>query len=80
MSIVVSENEKSAIISVPLEELEKLGLSVGDEVEVYKNENDEIVLRPKQIDKSPKIEDATEKVFDRWDKVFVELAKRTDEK
>ena len=75
MSIVVSENEKSAIISVPLEELEKLGLSVGDEVEVYKNENDEIILRPAHSERTKKVLEATREIIEERRSALIELGK-----
>ena len=48
MLTVVASNDNSGTISIPVNELEKLGLKDGDEVEISKNENDELILRSKQ--------------------------------
>ena len=75
MSIVVTANGNSAVFTVPLEELEKLGLSVGDEIEVSKNENNEIVLHQKQSKRTEMILDATRKIIEERKSALIELGK-----
>lgn len=76
MLTVVSSKENSRIVSMPIEEMEKLGISDGDEIEFSKNENDEIIIRPTAgAERKRKFEAAKNKIFDEWHDVFVELAK-----
>jgi antitoxin component of MazEF toxin-antitoxin module len=75
MSIVVTSKENTAIISVPIDELTDLGLSIGDEIELSKNENDEIVLRPKQTDRKARILSATREIIDERKSALIELGK-----
>ena len=71
-------SENSIAVIFPAEELENLGISAGDEVEVTKTGNSLILRSIEEAEKSQSIQKATEKVFERWDKVFVELAKGTE--
>jgi antitoxin component of MazEF toxin-antitoxin module len=70
-----SAAENSIAVIFPAEELEKLGISAGDEVEVTKTGNALILRSIDEAERREKIQAATDKVFDRWDKVFTELAK-----
>lgn len=70
--------ENSIAVIFPAEELEKLGISAGDEIEITKTENALILRSVENAKKNRQIQAATEKVFSRWDKVFVELAKGTE--
>ena len=80
MTTIIEANENSAVINVPFDELKKLGLKIGDEVEITTND-DALIVRPTEnAERKRKIAGATEKVFSRWNNVFVELAKGTDEK
>lgn len=71
-------SENSIAVIFPAEELENLGISAGDEIEVTKTGNTLVLRSVEEAEKSQKIQAATEKVFNRWDKVFVELAKGTE--
>jgi antitoxin component of MazEF toxin-antitoxin module len=71
-------SENSIAVIFPAEELENLGISAGDEIEVTKTGNTLVLRSLEEAEKSQKIQAATEKVFNRWDKVFVELAKGTE--
>lgn len=70
--------ENSIAVIFPAEELENLGISAGDEVEVTKTGNALILRSVEESEKSQRIREASEEVFNRWDKVFVELAKGTE--
>ena len=70
--------ENSIAVIFPAEELESLGISAGDEIEVTKSGNALILRSVDEAEKHQRVQAATEKVFSRWDKVFVELAKGTE--
>ena len=69
----------SIAVIFPAEELENLGISAGDEIEVTKTDNALILRSVEEAQRRRKIQEATEKVFNRWDKVFTELAKGATE-
>ncbi len=75
MTTIITASENSATIIVPIDELEKLGLEVGDEVEFSKNENNEIVLRPKQNERTKKILEATREIIENRRSALIELGK-----
>ena len=75
MLTVVANRENSRIISIPVSELEKFGISDGDEVEFSKNENDEIVLRSKQSERRKKILEATREIIEERKSALIELGK-----
>ena len=75
MLTVVANNENSKTISIPAEELEKLGINDGDEVEFSKNENDEIVLRSKKSERTRKILEATREIIENRRSALIELGK-----
>lgn len=74
MLTVTANTENSNTISLPPEELEKLGISVGDEIELTK-ENGEIVLRPKKDERQQKILDKTREIIERRRSALIELGK-----
>jgi AbrB family looped-hinge helix DNA binding protein len=74
MLTVIANTENSNTIALPSEELEKLGISVGDEVELLKN-NDEIVLRPKRNERTQKILEKTKQIIERRKSALIELGK-----
>lgn len=74
MLTVVANTENSNTIALPSEELEKLGISVGDEVELLKND-DEIVLRPKRNERTQKILEKTREIIERRKSALIELGK-----
>ncbi len=73
MTTIITASENSANIIIPIDELEKLGFEVGDEVEFSKNENDEIVLRPKQNERTKKILEATHEIIENRRSALIEL-------
>ena len=75
MLTVVANRENSRTISIPISELEKFGISDGDEVEFSKNENDEIVLRSKQSERRKKILAATREIIEERKSALIELGK-----
>lgn len=80
MTTIIEANENSTFIKISPEQLKKLGLEIGDEVEITANDDALIVRSAENEERKRKIADATEEVFSRWNNVFVELAKGTDEK
>lgn len=75
MTTIITASENSANIIVPIDELEKLGFEVGDEVEFSKNENNEIVLRPKHNERTKKILEATRTIIENRRSALIELGK-----
>ena len=75
MLTVVANNENSGTISIPADEMEKLGFKDGDEVEVSKNENNELVLRSKQSEREKKILEATREIIEKRKSALIELGK-----
>ena len=75
MLTVVASNDNSGIISIPVNELKKLGLKDGDEVEISKNENDELILRSKQTEREKKILKATREIIEERRSALIELGK-----
>lgn len=75
MLTVVANDQNRGIISFPPDELEKLGLKDGDEVEVSKNENNEIILRSKQSARRKKILEATREIIEERKSALIELGK-----
>ena len=75
MLTVVASNDNSGIISIPVNELKKLGLKDGDEVEISKNENDELILRSKQTEREKKILKATREIIEERKSALIELGK-----
>jgi AbrB family looped-hinge helix DNA binding protein len=74
MLTVIANTENSNTIALPPEELEKLGIAVGDEVELLKNDG-EIVLRPKQNERTRKILEKTKEIIERRKSALLELGK-----
>lgn len=74
MLTIVANEENSNTIALPSEQLEKFGFSVGDEIELLDN-NGEIVLRPKQNERTLKILDKTREIIDRRRSALIELGK-----
>lgn len=80
MLTVVENTNNSQVIAIPPEEMEKLGLAEGDEVEFSKNENNEIILRnAAEAERKRRFEQAKNKVFEEWDDVFIALARGADD-
>ena len=75
MLTVTANNQSQGTISFPADELEKLGLKDGEEVEVSRNENNEIVLRSKQSERTRKILEATREIIEDRKSALIELGK-----
>ena len=75
MLTIVANTENPNTIAIPLEEMEKLGIKNGDEVEVSKNESNEIILRTKQSERTKKILAATREIIERRKSALIELGK-----
>ncbi len=75
MLTVIANNESSGTISIPVEELKKLGINEGDEVEFSKEANGEIILRPSQNDRRRKILKATREIIEERKSALIELGK-----
>ena len=75
MLTVVENTNDSQTIALSSEEMEKLGLVEGDEVELSKNENDEIVLRLKSNQRTKRILETTRDIIERRRSALIELGK-----
>lgn len=75
MLTVVVNNENSGTISLPPDEMKKLGISDGDELEVSKNETGEIVLRHAQSERKRRILEATHEIIEERKSALIELGK-----
>lgn len=75
MTTIITASENSANIIVPIDELENLGFEVGDEVEFSRNENDEIVQRPKQNERKKRILNATREIIENRKSALTKLGK-----
>ncbi|MGI8468212.1 MAG: AbrB/MazE/SpoVT family DNA-binding domain-containing protein [Pyrinomonadaceae bacterium] len=75
MLTVIADNDNSQTISIPQDELEKLGINDGDEIEFTKNEHDEIVLRPKSGERAEKVLAKTREIIERRKPALIELGK-----
>ncbi|HSK70082.1 MAG TPA: AbrB/MazE/SpoVT family DNA-binding domain-containing protein [Pyrinomonadaceae bacterium] len=75
MLTVIANSENSRTISIPADEMEKLGINDGDELEVTKNENNEIVLRPAQSERRRKVLEATREIIEERKSALIELGK-----
>ena len=45
LKTIIKAQENSAVIILPFSDLNQLGMSVGDEIELLKNDNEEIIVR-----------------------------------
>lgn len=80
MKTKIIANDEQAMIVLPKESLEILGVEVGDEVE-FSKEADSVVLRSSsEAERKRKFEKAKREIFEEWNDVFVELAKGADDK
>ena len=75
MLTVIANTENSKTIAIPADDMERLGIKSGDEVEISKNESDEIVLRPKQSERAKKILNVTREIIERRKSALIELGK-----
>ena len=75
MLTVIANIENSKTIAIPADDMERLGIKSGDEVEISKNESNEIILRPKQNERTKKILDVTREIIERRKSALIELGK-----
>ena len=75
MLTLIANREDSRTVSIPADEMEKLGFNDGDEIEISKNENDEIILRSKQSERRRKILQATREIIEERKSALIELGK-----
>lgn len=79
MLTITANTENPNTILIPADEMERLGIKNGDEVELSL-ENDEIILRSTaEAERKRKFENTKDKIFKEWHNVFVELAKGADD-
>lgn len=74
MLTVVKNNENSRTISIPADEMEKLGINDGDEVELHK-ENGEIILKTTKNERKERILKATREIIEERRSALIELGK-----
>ncbi len=74
MLTIIANSENSRTISIPAEELKKLGINDGDEVE-FARENDAIIMRPAKNDRKRKIINATSEIIESRKSALIELGK-----
>lgn len=74
MLTLIANNENSRTISIPADEIEKLGFKDGDEVEILK-EDEKIILRSKQSERREKILAATREIIEERKSALIELGK-----
>ena len=75
MLTVITNRENSRTISIPADEMQKLGINDGDEIEFSKNENEEIILRSKQSERRKRILEATREIIEERKSALIELGK-----
>ena len=75
MTTIIEANENSAYINVPFEELKKLGLKIGDEVEISIDEDTLIVRSTEDSERRRKILSATRDIIERRRPALLELGK-----
>jgi antitoxin component of MazEF toxin-antitoxin module len=79
MLTVIANTENSKTIILPPEEMEKLGITEGEEVELIKD-NGEIVLRTaNKNQRTKRILEKTEEIIARRRSALLELAKGAEE-
>lgn len=79
MLTVIASSENSNTISIPADEMKRLGFSDGEEVEIFR-ENGNVILRSAtETERKRKFETAKNKIFEEWNDVFVALAKGADD-
>lgn len=75
MLTIVKSSGDPKTIAIPESELVKLGLKDGDEMEILRNEHDEIVLRPAQGDRAKRVLNATREIISERKSALIELGK-----
>jgi len=76
LKTVIEAQENSAVIILPFDELNALGMSVGDEIELLKNADEEIIVRSvKKDERTQKVLDKTREIIERRKSALLELGK-----
>ena len=76
LKTVIEAQENTAVIYLPFGELNALGMSVGDEIELLKNDDEEIILRSvKKNERTQKVLDKTLEIIERRKSALLELGK-----
>lgn len=76
LKTVIEAQENSAVIILPFGELNALGMSVGDEIELLKNADEEIVVRSvKKTERMQKVLEKTQEIIERRKSALLELGK-----
>ena len=76
LKTTIKVQENSAVILLPFSELNELGMSVGDEIELLKNDNEEVIVRSvKKNERTQKVLEKTQEIIDRRKSALLELGK-----
>jgi len=76
LKTIIKAQENSAVIVLPFSDLSQLGMSVGDEIELSKNDNEEVIVRSvKKSERTQKVLEKTQEIIDRRKSALLELGK-----
>ncbi len=76
LKTIIKAQENSAVIVLPFSDLSQLGMSIGDEIELLKNDNEEIIVRSvKKNERTQKVLEKTQEIIDRRKSALLELGK-----
>jgi len=76
LKTTITAQENSAVIILPFSELNELGMSVGDEIELLKNDNEEVIVRSvKKNARTQKVLKKTQEIIERRKSALLELGK-----
>ncbi len=76
LKTTIKVQENSAVIILPFSELNELGMSVGDEIELLKNDNEEVIVRSvKKNERTQKVLKKTQEIIERRKSALLELGK-----
>lgn len=76
LKTIIKAQENSAVIVLPFSDLSQLGMSVGDEIELSKNDNEEVIVRSvKKSERTQKVLKKTQEIIDRRKSALLELGK-----
>jgi len=76
LKTVIKAQENSAVIVLPFSELNELGMSVGDEIELLKNADEEVIVRSvKKNGRTQQVLAKTQEIIERRKSALLELGK-----
>jgi len=76
LKTIIKAQENSAVIVLPFSDLSQLGMSVGDEIELLKNDNEEVIVRSvKKNERTQKVLEKTREIINRRKSALLELGK-----